>query len=86
VTVCTSICATETCQPQTSLSQQQEKNVACHQNVVHNTGRYDEENYRVKKKKFNWVISDQLENLEFADGIWLLSRNFIHRERKPSDF
>jgi hypothetical protein len=55
-------------------------------NVAHTTGRSDEENYRVKKKKFNWAISNQLENLEFADGIWLPSHDFIHKERKLRNF
>jgi len=54
--------------------------------VVHNTGRYDEENYSVKKKKFHWAISEQLENLQFADGIWLPSHDFSHKERKPRNF
>jgi hypothetical protein len=55
-------------------------------NVAPNTGGYDEENYSVKKKKFNWAISDQLENLEFADGIWLPSHDFNHKKRKLRNF
>jgi len=81
VTVCMSICAGETWQPQTSYLSSK-KRMWPVTKVVHNTGRYDEENYRVKKKKFHWAISDQLENLQFADGIRLPSHDFSHKKRK----
>jgi hypothetical protein len=50
--------------------------------VSHKSGRDAQDNYRGKTKRFNWVMSDKLEDLDFADGICLPSHDFVRKERK----
>ena len=78
VIVCMTICARETWQTQTSYLSSKKRMWPVSKNVAHNTGRWDEENLRVKSKSLIGPsqISWKTWSLQMAFGYrpWLLSQ------------